>query len=50
MSNVKLFTAIYIPETPFVNGLLKLSKAKKYNFELLESNKIVHAASINICI
>jgi hypothetical protein len=40
MSNVKLFTAIYIPETPFVNGVLKPSKAKKYNFELLESNKI----------
>ena len=40
MSDVKLFTAIYIPETPFVKGVLKPKKAKKYNFELLESRKI----------
>ena len=42
MSNEKLFTAIYIPETPFVNGLLKPKKAKKYNFELLENKKIAN--------
>ncbi|WP_108671796.1 hypothetical protein [Peribacillus acanthi] len=40
MSDVKLFTAIYIPETPFVNGVLKPKKTKKLNFELLESKKI----------
>lgn len=32
MANEKLFTAIYIPETPFVNGVLMHKKAKKYNF------------------
>ncbi|MCK1981975.1 MULTISPECIES: hypothetical protein [Peribacillus] len=41
MANVKLFTAIYIPETPFVNGVLKPKKAKKYNFELSGSKKMV---------
>jgi hypothetical protein len=41
MANEKLFTAIYIPETPFVNGVLKSKKAKKYNFELLESVEVV---------
>jgi hypothetical protein len=41
MANEKLFTAIYIPETPFVNGVLKPKKAKKYNFELLVSKKMV---------
>ncbi|MGE7907237.1 hypothetical protein ACQKNS_22840 [Peribacillus sp. NPDC094092] len=40
MSNEKLFTAIYIPETPFVNGVLKPKKAKKYNFELSTTKKI----------
>ncbi|MBT2617361.1 MULTISPECIES: hypothetical protein [unclassified Bacillus (in: firmicutes)] len=40
MSNEKLFTAIYIPETPFVNGVLKPKKAKKYNFELFTNKKI----------
>lgn len=28
MSDVKLFTAIYIPETPFVNGGLKPKSTK----------------------
>ncbi|MEC0277046.1 hypothetical protein [Peribacillus frigoritolerans] len=41
MANEKLFTAIYIPETPFVNGVLKPIKAKKYNFELSGSKKMV---------
>ena len=41
MANEKLFTAIYILETPFVNGVLKPKKAKKYNFELFESKKMV---------
>jgi len=41
LANEKLFTAIYIPETPFVNGVLKPKKAKKYNFELFESKKMV---------
>lgn len=40
MSDVKLFTAIYIPETPFVNGGLKPKSTKKNNFDLLESEKI----------
>ena len=40
MSEIKLFTSIYIPETPFVNGVLKPKKTKKSNFELLESKKI----------
>lgn len=40
MANEKLFTAISIPETPFVNGVLKPKKAKKYNFELLVNKKI----------
>ena len=40
MSDAKLFTAIYIPKTPFVNGVLKPQKTKKYNFELLENEKI----------
>lgn len=40
MSNIRLFTAIYIPETPFVNGVLKPKKTKKNNFGLLESEKI----------
>lgn len=40
MSNEKLFTAIYIPETPFVDGVVKPKKAKKYNFELLANKKI----------
>ncbi|MFS0638224.1 hypothetical protein AB1K84_20160 [Mesobacillus foraminis] len=40
MANEKLFTAIYIPETPFVNGVLKPKKAMKYTFELLESEKM----------
>lgn len=40
MSEAKLFTAIYIPETPFVNGALKPNKAKKYLFDLLSSEKI----------
>jgi hypothetical protein len=40
MSDEKLFTAIYIPETPFVNGVLKPKKTKKNNFKLLESEKI----------
>ena len=40
MLDAKLFTAIYIPETPFINGILKLKKAKKYRFELLKSEKI----------
>jgi hypothetical protein len=35
---VKLFTPIYIPNTPFVNEKLKPKKAKKFNFELQESN------------
>lgn len=42
MANEKLFKAIYIPETPFVNGVLKPKKGKKYNFELLESEKVVN--------
>ncbi|MEY8192196.1 hypothetical protein AB4X15_21400 [Peribacillus simplex] len=41
MANEKLFTAIYIPETPFVNGVLKPKKAKKYNFELSGNKKMV---------
>ncbi|MBT2681966.1 hypothetical protein J7E38_23685 [Bacillus sp. ISL-35] len=41
MANEKLFTAIYIPGTPFVNGVLKPKKAKKYNFELLKTKKVV---------
>lgn len=40
MLDTKLFTAIYIPETPFVNGVLKPKKTKKNNFELLESKKL----------
>ncbi|MFK2827028.1 hypothetical protein QYG89_15350 [Bacillus sp. B190/17] len=40
MKELKLFTAIYIPETPFVNGVLKPKKTKRYNFESLESQKI----------
>lgn len=40
MSNVKLFTPIYIPDTPFVNEQLNPKKAKKFNFELLESNRL----------
>jgi len=40
MSNIRLFTAIYIPKTPFVNEVLKPKKAKKYNFKLIESKKI----------
>ncbi|MGG0412498.1 hypothetical protein [Peribacillus simplex] len=34
MADKKLFTPIYIAETPFVNGQLKPKKAKKSNFEL----------------
>lgn len=40
MSNEKLFLAIYIPETPFVDGVVKPKKAKKYNFELFANKKI----------
>ncbi len=40
MSDAKLFTAIYIPKTLFANGVLKPQKTKKYNFELLENEKI----------
>lgn len=40
MANEKLFKAIYIPETPFVNGVLMPKKAKKYHFELSESEKM----------
>lgn len=43
MSDAKLFTAIYIPETPFVNGVLKPKSTKKSNFDLLESEKIADA-------
>lgn len=39
MSKTRLFTAIYIPETPFVNEVLKPKKSKKYNYELVESKK-----------
>ena len=42
MANEKLFTAINIPETPFVNGVLKPKKKKKYNFKLLERRKIAN--------
>jgi hypothetical protein len=35
MSDAKLFTAAYFPKTPFVNGVLKPKKTKKYHFELL---------------
>ncbi|MBH0171531.1 hypothetical protein [Fictibacillus sp. 18YEL24] len=42
MANVKLFSAIYIPVTPFVNGVLKPKKAKKYKFESLKSEKVVN--------
>ncbi|MDM5317864.1 hypothetical protein QUF49_17775 [Fictibacillus sp. b24] len=42
MANIKLFRAIYIPETPFVNGVLKPKKARKYKFELLKSEKVVN--------
>ncbi|MFJ8263858.1 hypothetical protein ACIQ4I_18280 [Rummeliibacillus sp. NPDC094406] len=40
MANEKLFTAIYIPKTPFINGRLKPSKEKKYHFKLTESQKM----------
>jgi hypothetical protein len=40
MSDYKLCTAIYIPETPFIKGVLKPKEAKKYNFELLTNKKI----------
>lgn len=39
MSNARLFTAIYISEIPFVNGVLMSNKSMKYNFQLLESKK-----------
>ncbi|MGM7680550.1 hypothetical protein ACSVDA_00220 [Cytobacillus sp. Hm23] len=40
MSNTDLFTAIYIPETPFVNGLLKPKRAKKFKFKISKTEKI----------
>lgn len=40
LANEKLFTAIYIPKTPFINGRLKLSKENKYHFKLIESKKM----------
>ena len=40
MANEKLFTSVYIPDTPFVKGVLKPRKEKKYNFRLLEGKKI----------
>jgi hypothetical protein len=42
MANIKLFRAIYIPETLFVNGVLKPKKTRKYKFELLKSEKVVN--------
>ncbi len=43
MSDIKLFTAIYIPETQFVKEVLKPKSKKKNNFDLLESEKIADA-------
>ena len=40
MPNLRLFTAIYIPETPFANEVLQPKKAKKYKLELLEGRRI----------
>jgi len=40
VANEKLFTAVYIPDTPFVKGVLKPRKEKKYNFRLLEGKNI----------
>lgn len=37
MSNEKLFTAIYIPETPFIDEKLKINN---HSFELIKSTKI----------
>lgn len=40
MSNVKLFKAIYIPDTPFQNENLKPKNASKFNFKLRESERL----------
>ncbi|MFY0760578.1 hypothetical protein AB1K32_17120 [Metabacillus dongyingensis] len=40
MADVRLFTAIHIPETPFVNEIVRPKKIKKYKYELAESKKI----------
>ncbi|MGG3857135.1 hypothetical protein ABET41_04040 [Metabacillus fastidiosus] len=40
MLDQRLFTPIYIPETPFVSEQLKPKEAKKYNFELKNSESL----------
>lgn len=42
MSHKKLFIALSIPKTPFVNGALGIKKTKKYKnkYELVESEKL----------
>jgi hypothetical protein len=40
MSEAKLFTVIYIPDTPFVNGVLRPKKAREFNFRLMESEQL----------
>jgi hypothetical protein len=40
MSNVKMFKAIYIPDTPFQDKKLKPKKAKKFKFKLEEGKRL----------
>jgi hypothetical protein len=40
MADARLFMAIYIPETPFVNEIVRPKKLKKHNYELAENKKI----------
>lgn len=40
MSDAKLFTAIYIPDTPFQDEKLKPKRAKKFNFKLEKSERL----------
>ncbi|MGM9929973.1 MAG: hypothetical protein ACI35P_18695 [Bacillus sp. (in: firmicutes)] len=42
MSNEKLFTAIYIPETPFINYILRPKMEKRHHFELVMNEKMTN--------